>query len=137
PISVLWDRERETIVSNESADIIRMLNSAFNQVTGNELDFYPESLRQEIDVLNEEIYNNVNNGVYRAGFATTQQAYEEAFGDLFRVLDKLEERLGQQRYLTGNQITEADWRLFTTLRSEEHTSELQSRENLVCRLLLE
>ena len=114
-VPVLWDRERETIVSNESADIIRMLNSAFNQVTGNELDFYPESLRQEIDVLNEEIYNNVNNGVYRAGFATTQQAYEEAFGDLFRVLDKLEERLGQQRYLTGNQITEADWRLFTTL----------------------
>jgi len=114
-VPVLWDRERETIVSNESADIIRMLNSAFDQLTGNELDFYPPALRQEIDVLNDEIYANVNNGVYRAGFATTQQAYEEAFGDLFRVLDKLEERLGRQRYLTGHQITEADWRLFTTL----------------------
>lgn len=114
-VPVLWDRERETIVSNESADIIRMLNSAFDQLTGNELDFYPPALRQEIDVLNDEIYAYVNNGVYRAGFATTQQAYEEAFGDLFRVLDKLEERLGRQRYLTGHQITEADWRLFTTL----------------------
>lgn len=114
-VPVLWDQERQTIVSNESADIIRMFNSAFNHLTGNDLDFYPAALREEIDALNEEIYNNVNNGVYRAGFATTQAAYEEAFGDVFRTLDKLEARLSTQRYLIGNQITEADWRLFTTL----------------------
>lgn len=114
-VPVLWDQERQTIVSNESADIIRMFNSAFNHLTGNDLDFYPAALREEIDALNEEIYNNVNNGVYRAGFATTQAAYEEAFGDVFRILDKLEARLSTQRYLIGNQITEADWRLFTTL----------------------
>lgn len=114
-VPVLWDRERETIVSNESAEIIRMFNSAFNQLTGNELDLYPEPLRDEIDALNEEIYSNVNNGVYRAGFATSQQVYETAFRDLFQTLDRLEERLSRRRYLTGNRITEADWRLFTTL----------------------
>jgi len=114
-VPVLWDKQRETIVSNESAEIIRMLNSAFNGVTGNTADYYPSSLREEIDALNEWIYPTINNGVYRAGFATTQEAYERAFHELFAALDELEERLSTRRYLTGVQITEADWRLFTTL----------------------
>ena len=114
-VPVLWDKQSRTIVSNESAEIIRMFNSAFNVLTGNKLDFYPEQKRQEIDELNERIYHSVNNGVYKAGFATEQAAYEEAFYELFDSLDWLEARLSTQRYLTGEHITEADWRLFTTL----------------------
>jgi putative glutathione S-transferase len=114
-VPVLWDKQRETIASNESSEIIRMLNSAFDAWGDKRLDFYPEHLRREIDAVNERVYANVNNGVYRAGFATTQAAYEEAFGDLFATLDWLEERLSGQRYLVGDRITEADWRLFTTL----------------------
>lgn len=111
---VLWDRERQCIVNNESAEIIRILNTAFDSITGSRLDFYPEPLRGEIDALNARIYPAINNGVYRAGFATTQDAYEEAFDELFRELDWVERRLGKQRYLTGEYLTEADWRLFTT-----------------------
>jgi putative glutathione S-transferase len=114
-VPVLWDKQRKTIVSNESAEILRMLNSAFDEVGGNGLDFYPEELRAEIDELNDVIYPNVNNGVYKAGFATTQDAYEEAATAVFETLDKLERRLATRRYLTGTRITEADWRLFTTL----------------------
>lgn len=114
-VPVLWDRQRETIVSNESSEIIRMLNSAFDEWADASLDFYPEAHRAEIDRINALVYPSVNNGVYRAGFATTQAAYEEAFGELFGTLDTLEERLGRQRYLVGDRLTEADWRLFTTL----------------------
>ena len=114
-VPVLWDKQRETIVSNESSEIIRMLNSAFVGVAGNDRDFYPEALRSEIDEINDLVYRTVNNGVYRAGFATTQEAYEEAVTALFATLDKLEARLAGQRYLAGDRITEADWRLFTTL----------------------
>ncbi|MDR6634468.1 putative glutathione S-transferase [Phyllobacterium sp. 1468] len=114
-VPVLWDKQRNTIVSNESSEIIRMLNSAFNDFGDASLDFYPEALRGEIDEINALIYPNINNGVYRAGFATTQEAYEEAFAQLFNALDHVEERLSRQRYLVGNRLTEADWRLFTTL----------------------
>jgi len=114
-VPVLWDREQETIVSNESAEIIRMFNSAFDTITGNRDDYYPESLRSEIDTINEFVYGNVNNGVYKCGFATVQDVYEEAYDTLFTALDTLETRLSKQRYLVGNRITEADWRLFTTL----------------------
>lgn len=114
-VPVLWDKKTQTIVSNESAEIIRMFNTAFNHLTANELDYYPESLRENIDALNERIYQAINNGVYRTGFATTQQAYEQAFHELFTELDDLEQHLSAQRYLAGQQITEADWRLFTTL----------------------
>ncbi|MHB9796352.1 glutathione S-transferase family protein [Pseudomonas sp. MT3] len=114
-VPVLWDKHEQRIVSNESAEIIRMFNSAFDGITGNRLDLYPEPLRTQIDELNERIYPAVNNGVYRAGFATTQDAYEEAFKTLFSELDWLDERLGKQRYLTGEYLTEADVRLFTTL----------------------
>ncbi len=114
-VPVLWDRERRCIVNNESAEIIRIFNDAFDELTGSTLDFYPEALHGEIDALNARIYPAINNGVYRAGFATTQDAYEEAFDDLFRELDWLERRLGKQRYLTGEYLTEADWRLFTTI----------------------
>ncbi|RLQ23613.1 glutathione S-transferase family protein [Seongchinamella sediminis] len=114
-VPVLWDKQREIIVSNESAEIIRMLNSAFDEITGNTADYYPQPLREEIDALNAWIYPGINNGVYRAGFATSQQAYEQAYHELFEALDKVEERLAGQRYLTGPTITEADWRLFTTL----------------------
>ncbi|MBE7375212.1 glutathione S-transferase family protein [Pseudomonas lopnurensis] len=114
-VPVLWDRERQCIVSNESAEIIRMFNGAFDTLTGSRLDFYPEALHGEIDALNARIYPAINNGVYRAGFATTQEAYEEAFDELFRELDWLEQRLGKQRYLAGEHLTEADWRLFTSL----------------------
>jgi len=114
-VPVLWDKDRQTIVNNESAEIIRMFNSAFDDLTGNRRDFYPIELRAEIDQLNERIYQGINNGVYKAGFATTQEAYEKAFDQLFRELDWLEERLADLRYLVGNQITEADIRLFTTL----------------------
>jgi putative glutathione S-transferase len=115
-VPVLWDRKSATIVNNESAEIIRMFNSAFDELEGvAPLDFYPEKLREEIDTLNDRIYNTVNNGVYRCGFATTQEAYEEAVEPLFDTLDRLDRRLATRRYLTGDAITEADWRLFTTL----------------------
>jgi putative glutathione S-transferase len=114
-VPVLWDKAQQTIASNESAEIIRMFNSAFNGITGNTLDFYPESQRSEIDAVNERVYHTVNNGVYKSGFATSQDAYEEAFTALFDTLDWLEHRLSDQRYLVGNEVTEADWRLFTTL----------------------
>ena len=114
-VPVLWDCERQCIVNNESAEIIRIFNDAFDELTGSTLDFYPEALHGEIDALNARIYPAINNGVYRAGFATTQDAYEEAFDDLFRELDWLERRLDKQRYLTGEYLTEADWRLFTTI----------------------
>ncbi len=114
-VPVLWDRERNTIVSNESADIIRMFNGAFDAQTGNRFDFYPKALRKDIDAINARVYENVNNGVYRAGFATRQSPYEKAFTALFETLDALETLLGRQRYLVGDRLTEADWRLFTTL----------------------
>lgn len=114
-VPILWDKQRQTIVSNESADIIRMLNSAFNEFGDASLDFYPPNLRNDIDTINDFVYPNINNGVYRAGFATTQEAYEEAFSQLFGALDTLEDTLSRQRYLTGSHLTEADWRLFTTL----------------------
>ncbi|WDJ06730.1 glutathione S-transferase family protein [Xanthomonas campestris] len=114
-VPVLWDRERNTVVSNESADIIRMFNSAFDAVGAAEGDYYPEPLRAQIDAINERVYDAVNNGVYRAGFATTQAAYEEAVVPLFDTLDWLDARLSTQRYLCGDHLTEADWRLFTTL----------------------
>jgi putative glutathione S-transferase len=114
-VPVLWDRKRRTIVNNESAEIIRMFNAAFDAFTDVKTDFYPAALRAEIHRVNERVYENVNNGVYRAGFATTQDAYEEAFRDLFATLDEIETQLGRQRYLAGPTLTEADWRLFTTL----------------------
>jgi putative glutathione S-transferase len=114
-VPVLWDKQRHTIVNNESAEIIRMLNSAFDGIGATPGDYYPPQLRAEIDKLNDEVYDRVNNGVYKAGFATTQDAYEQAVVPLFETLDALEQRLNRQRYLTGEQITEADWRLFTTL----------------------
>jgi len=114
-VPVLWDKQQQTIVSNESADIIRMFNSAFDGLGANSGDYYPQALREQIDTLNQQIYHTVNNGVYKAGFATTQQAYEEALHPLFATLDELEQRLASQRYLMGEQLTEADWRLFTTL----------------------
>ena len=114
-VPVLWDKKTETIVSNESADIIRMLNRAFDGVGATEGDYYPTELRGEIDSLNDRIYDTVNNGVYKVGFATTQAAYEEAVVPLFESLDWLEEILVTRRYLMGADITEADWRLFTTL----------------------
>ncbi len=114
-VPVLWDKQNKTIVSNESPEIIRMLNSAFDEVGAKAGDYYPEALRTEIDDLNERIYESVNNGVYKCGFATTQEAYEEAITPLFETLDWLDERLSSQRYLAGSTITEADWRLFTTL----------------------
>lgn len=114
-VPVLWDKQQKRIVNNESAEIIRMFNSAFDDLTGNDLDFYPAPLRGEIDALNERIYPAVNNGVYRAGFATSQTAYEEAFDDVFAELDRLELLLDKNRYLVGEYLTEADIRLFTTL----------------------
>ena len=114
-VPVLWDTELETIVSNESSEIIRMFNSAFADYTPEKTDYYPEELRNEIDSVNARIYETLNNGVYRCGFATTQKAYETAFTELFSCLDELESRLSKQRFLIGNRITEADWRLFTTL----------------------
>lgn len=114
-IPVLWDRQTQSIVSNESADIIRMLNSAFDGLTGNDNDYYPADLRAQIDAINERVYGSINNGVYRAGFATSQQAYEDAYHKLFDALDWVEESLSRQRYLAGAVLTEADWRLFTTL----------------------
>ena len=114
-VPVLWDKQTKTIVSNESSEIIRMFNTAFDAVGAKVGDYYPPDLRSEIDSLNERIYTTVNNGVYRCGFATTQEADEHAITPLFDTLDWLEDRLRAKRYLTGDQITEADWRLFTTL----------------------
>ena len=115
-VPVLWDRETRCVVNNESADLAIMLNGAWNELAENpELDLYPSDLRDEIDQLNARVYQRVNNGVYRAGFATSQDAYEEAAGGVFAELDALEERLGTRRYLLGERITLADWRLFTTL----------------------
>lgn len=114
-VPVLWDRRRETIVNNESSEIIRMFDRAFDRLRGERIDWCPEGLRDRIDALNARIYETVNNGVYRAGFATSQDAYEEAFDALFATLDELDARLAGQRYLLGARPTEADWRLFTTL----------------------
>lgn len=114
-VPVLWDKKTNAIVSNESAEIIRMFNSAFNELTGNTDDYYPEALREQIDAINARVYSDINNGVYKAGFATTQAAYEEAANTLFDALDWVEGLLGENAYLTGDSITEADWRLFTTL----------------------
>lgn len=114
-VPVLWDRQEQTIVSNESSEIIRMLNQGFDQLTGNRLDLYPEALRPAIDAVNKRVYDSVNNGVYKAGFATEQKIYEAEVAELFENLDWLDEVLSTNRYLTGDRITEADWRLFTTL----------------------
>lgn len=114
-VPVLWDQQTQSIVSNESADIIRMFNSAFNGLTGNDKDYYPAELRVQINAINERVYSSINNGVYRAGFATSQQAYEDAYHQLFDALDWVEEILSRKRYLVGATLTEADWRLFTTL----------------------
>ncbi len=114
-VPVLWDKQTQTIVNNESAEIIRMFNSAFNHLTGNKEDFYPERHQSEIDNINAFVYDNINNGVYRAGFATTQAAYEEAFDSVFAALDQIEGTLSNQDFLVGNSLTEADIRLFTTL----------------------
>lgn len=114
-VPMLWDKKHQTIVSNESSEIIHMFNSAFDAFAQTEVDFYPENLREEIDKINQPIYDNINNGVYRCGFARTQGAYDQAFDRLFDTLDVLETRLSKARYLVGAQITEADWRLFPTL----------------------
>ena len=114
-VPIVWDKQQHTIVSNESKEIIRMFNSAFDGVGAVGPDYYPKAHREEIDELNEVIYDTVNNGVYKAGFATTQEAYEEAARAVFSTLDMLEERLSSRRYLIGSEITEADWRLFPTL----------------------
>lgn len=114
-VPVLWDKQQNTIVNNESSEIIRMFNSAFNNITEDKVDYYPEPLRTDIDEINELVYDNINNGVYRCGFAKTQKSYEHAFDKLFASLELIENRLSSQRYLSGSQITEADWRLLPTL----------------------
>ena len=114
-VPVLWDKQRETIVSNESADIIRMMNSAFDGLTGDDADYWPADLRDQVEVLNSRVYDTINNGVYKAGFATTQKAYDAAVVPLFDSLDWVEGLLAHNRYLTGDRVTEADWRLFTTI----------------------
>lgn len=114
-VPVLWDKKTGTIVSNESAEIVRMLNREFDAFGDASLDFYPADLAEEIDRLNAFVYDRVNNGVYKAGFATSQEKYEQAFDALFAALDELDTRLADRRYLLGNRQTEADWRLFTTL----------------------
>ena len=114
-VPILWDKQQETIVSNESSEIIRMFNSAFDEITGNTDDYWPEAMRDDIEEVNARIYSNVNNGVYKSGFATSQQAYDDAVNPLFETLDWLEDHLVSRRYLMGDRITEADWRLFTTL----------------------
>ena len=114
-VPVLWDKQSNQIVNNESSEILRMLNSEFDAMGNAEIDLYPAALREEIDSINERIYDTVNNGVYRSGFATTQSAYDDAVGPLFETLDMLEERLATRRFLHGSAITESDWRLFTTL----------------------
>ena len=114
-VPVLWDKKTQTVVSNESSEILRMFHTEFNEIGGDTTDYYPQAWRAEIDELNDRIYHTVNNGVYRSGFATTQGAYEDAVTALFDTLDMLEERLSTRRYLMGSQLTEADWRLFPTL----------------------
>jgi putative glutathione S-transferase len=114
-VPVLWDKDTGTIVSNESAEIIRMFNTAFDGLTGDAQDFHPEALRPRIDAINARVYDEINNGVYKAGFATTQEAYDKAVHALFDALDWVEGLLGKTRYLAGDRVTEADWRLFTTL----------------------
>lgn len=114
-VPVLWDKEKKTIVNNESSEIILMLNSEFDEFGNSTQDFYPPELRDEIDKINEVVYHNINNGVYKCGFATTQQAYEEAFNNLFSTLDQIENILSKKRYIVGDKLTLADWRLFTTL----------------------
>ena len=114
-VPILWDKKSKTIVNNESSEIIRMLNTAFNAFTDNKTNYYPEELQKQINIINQPIYENINNGVYRCGFASTQNAYDKAFARLFKQLDATEELLSTQRYLLGERITEADWRLFTTL----------------------
>jgi len=133
-VPVLWDKKCETIVCNESAEIIRMFNSAFDSLTGNTDDYYPEPLRGEIAATNAFVYDNINNGVYKCGFATAQDAYEEAFDTLFAALDELEARLSHQRYLVGDRITEADWRLFTTLIRFDavYYSHFKCNRNRIC-----
>jgi putative glutathione S-transferase len=114
-VPILWDKKTKTIVNNESIEIIRLFNTAFNELTGNQDDYFPLALREEIETVNSRIYDTINNGVYKAGFATSQDAYNDAYYALFDSLDWLENRLSKQRYLVGDKITEADWRLFTTL----------------------
>lgn len=114
-VPILWDKKYETIVNNESAEIIRMFNSAFNELTGNHDDYYPSALQEEIDEVNDFVYSKINNGVYKAGFAKSQHAYDQAVEELFAALDILEARLNGKEYLVGGQLTEADWRFFTTL----------------------
>lgn len=114
-VPILWDKKRETIVSNESSEIIRMFNSAFDHITGNSEDYWPAHMRDEIEEMNARIYSTLNNGVYKSGFATTQAAYDEAVTALFETMDWLEDRLTRNRYLMGDRITEADWRLAVTL----------------------
>ncbi len=114
-VPILWDKKEHTIVSNESSEIIRMFNSAFNALTDNEDNYYPKALRKRINEINELVYHNINNGVYKAGFATTQESYEKAYDELFDALDNIEQVLSKNRYITGERLTEADWRLFTTL----------------------
>ena len=114
-VPILWDKRTGSIVNNESSEIIRMFNSSFNHITGNEIDYYPEDMRDEVDTVNALVYDGINNGVYKAGFATTQEAYEKAFYKLFYSLDLIEDKLSRQRYIAGKILTEADWRLFTTL----------------------
>lgn len=114
-VPTLWDSKTRRVINNESSEIIRMLNSEFRGIAGDDTDFYPPALRAEIDRVNDFVYANVNNGVYRCGFARSQESYDAAYESLFAALDELEARLGRQRYLVGNRITEADWRLFPTL----------------------
>ncbi|MDK1286932.1 glutathione S-transferase family protein [Pseudoalteromonas umbrosa] len=114
-VPVLWDKQAQRIVSNESSEIIRMFNTAFDTLTGNTLDFYPSALQTQIDEINDFVYDSINNGVYRTGFATSQDAYNQAYDKLFDALDKVENILSENRYLVGDTLTEADWRLFTTL----------------------
>lgn len=114
-VPILWDKQNNTIVSNESSEIIRMFNHEFENITDNSVDYYPGHLRKDIDSINEFVYHNINNGVYKCGFATSQEAYESAFESLFGALDKVETILSKHTYLVGDALTEADWRLFTTL----------------------
>lgn len=114
-VPILWDKKTQTIVNNESAEIIRIFNSAFNDLTGHKQDFYPDSLQPAINEINDFVYDKINNGVYKSGFSTTESAYKDAVIELFSALDVLETKLSKQAYLVGEQLTEADWRLFTTL----------------------
>lgn len=114
-VPVLWDKQQQTIVNNESSEIVRMLNNAFNQWADTDVDLYPNALQHDIDAINRQVYDGINNGVYNCGFATRQEAYDDAYQALFSTMDEIEARLSQQRYLVGQQITEADWRLFVTL----------------------